>query len=57
MEDSEILNIVEDAFYNRFFIIDIIVRNNDSAIRDVLKHPYKVSQGKFLKLSKGKLDE
>ena len=57
MEDSEILNMVEDAFYNRFFVIDGIVRNNDSAIRDVLKHPYKGSQGQVVKSYKVKLDE
>ena len=43
MEASTILNMVEDAFYNRFFIIDVIVSNDDSTMRAVLKHPYKGS--------------
>ena len=41
MEASEILNMVEDAFYNSFFIIDVVVSDNESTMRDVLKHPYK----------------
>ena len=32
MEASAILNIVEDALYNCFFIVDIIASNNDSTI-------------------------
>ena len=30
MEASAILKMVDDAFYNRFFIIDLIVRDDDS---------------------------
>ena len=41
MEAYEILKMVEDASYNRFFIIDFMVSNNDSTMRAVLKHPYK----------------
>ena len=57
MEDSAILNMVEDVFYNRFFIIDIIVSDDDSMIRAVLKHPSKGAQGQVLKSSKGNLHE
>ena len=32
MEASAILKMVEDAFYNNFFIIDIIVSNDDSTM-------------------------
>ena len=56
MEASEILKMVEDTFYNRFFIIDVIVRNNDSTMRAVIKHPYKGARGQVLKSSKGKFD-
>ena len=57
MEASAILKMVEDAFYNRFFIIDVIVSDDDSTMRAVLKHPYKGAQGQVLKSSKGKLHE
>ena len=57
MEASTILKMVEDAFYNRFFIIDIIVSDNDSTMRAMLKHPSKGAQGQVLKSSKGKLHE
>ena len=39
MEASAILNMVEDAYYNCFFIIDVIVSDNDSTMRAVLKYP------------------
>ena len=55
MEASTIRKMVEDAFYNRFFIIDVIVSNNDSTMRAVIKHPYKGARGQVLKSSKGKL--
>ena len=48
---------VEDAFYNRFFIVDVIVSDGDSTMRAVLKHPLIGVRGQFLKTSKGKLDE
>ena len=32
MEASAILKMVEDAFYNRFIIIDVIVTGNDRKI-------------------------
>ena len=57
MEASEILKMVEDAFYNRFFIIDVIVSDDDSTMRAVLKHPSKGARGQVLKSSKGKLHE
>ena len=41
MEVSAILKMVEDAFYNRLFSIDIIVGDDDSMMRAVLKHPSK----------------
>ena len=48
---------VEDAFYNHFFIFDVIVIDDDIKIRAVLNHPSIGVQGKVLKSSKGKLDE
>ena len=51
------MKMVEDAFYNCFFITDITVADNDSTMRAVLKHPSKGSQGQVLESSKGKLDE
>ena len=57
MEASAILKMVEDAFYSRFFIIDVIVSDDDSTIRAVLKHPSKGARGRVLKSSEGKLDE
>ena len=55
MEASAILNMVEDAFLNRFFVIDIIVSDDDSTMRAVLKHPSKGDRGQVLKSPKGKL--
>ena len=57
MEASTILKMVEDALYTRFFIIDIIVSNDDSTMRAVLKHPSIYAQGQVMNSSKGKLDE
>ena len=57
MEASAILKMVEDALYNKFIIIDVIVRFNDRKIKFVIKHPSKCAQGQVLKSSKGKLDE
>ena len=57
MEASAILKLVEDAFYNRFFIIDVIVSDDDSKIRDVLKHTLIGVRGQVLNSPKGKLDE
>ena len=57
METSAILNMVEDAFLNCFFVIDIIVSDNDSTMQAVLKHPSKGARGQVLKSPKGKLHE
>ena len=57
MEVSEIVNMVEDAYYNCFFIIDVIVRNYEIKMRAVLKHPSKGDRGQVLNSSKGKIDE
>ena len=57
MEDYAILKMVEDAFYNRFFIIDSIVSDGDSTMQAMLKHPSIGVRGQVLKSSKGKLDE
>ena len=56
MEASAILKMVEDAYYNRFFIIDLIVSDDDSTMRAVLKNPIIGVRGQVLKTSKGKLD-
>ena len=57
MEASAILKMVEDAFYNCFFIIDVIFSDDDSTMRAVLKFPSKSSRGQVLKSSKEKLHE
>ena len=57
IEASAILKMVEDALYNCFFIIHVIVSNNDSTMRTVLKHPLIGVRGKVMKSSEGKNDE
>ena len=57
MEVSAILKMVEEAFYNRFFIIDVVFSDDDSTMRSVIKHPSKGARSQFLNSSKGKLDE
>ena len=57
MEDSDILKMVEDAFYNHFFIIDVIVSNDDSTMRSMLKHTPIGARGHVMKTPKVKLDE
>ena len=57
MEASAILNMVEDVFYNRFFINDFIFSNDGSTMGAVLKHPSEGARGRVLESSKGKLDE
>ena len=52
MEDYAILKMVEDAFYNHFFIIDVIVSDNDRTMQAVLKHPSRGARGQVLKSSK-----
>ena len=56
MEAAAILKMVEDAYYNRFFIIDVVVSGEDSTMRAVLKHQIIGVRGQVLKTSKGKLD-
>ena len=57
MEASAILEMVEDALYNHFFIIDVIISDNEITMQDVLKHPSKGAQSQFLKSLKRKLYE
>ena len=38
-------------------MVGVMVRDDDSLMRAVLKHPSKGVRGQFLKSSKGKLDE
>ena len=49
MEASAILKMVEDTFYNRFLIVEVIVSDDDSTMRAVLKHPSIGVQGQVLK--------
>ena len=49
MEASANLKMIEDAFYNCFFIIDIIVSDDDSTMQDVLKHSSKGARGQVIK--------
>ena len=56
MEASAILNMVEDAFYNRFFINHVTFSDDDSTIQAVLKNPSKGSRGQVLKSPKGNFD-
>ena len=57
MEASDILKMVEDAFYNRYFIVDVIVSYDDSTMRAMLTHPLIGVRVRVLKTSKGKIDE
>ena len=57
MKASAILKMVEDAFYNRFFIVEVIVSEDGSTMQAVLKHPLIGVRGQVLKTSKVKLDE
>ena len=57
MEAYDILKLVEDAFYNQFFIVDVIVSDDDSTIISVIKHPSIGVRGQVLKTSKGNFDE
>ena len=56
MEASAILKMVDDALYNHFFIIDVIVSDGDSTLRDVLEHQAIGVLGQVLKTPKGELD-
>ena len=57
MEATSITKMVKDAFYNIFFIIDVIVRNYNRIMLAVIKNSSKGDQGQVLNSSKGKLDE
>ena len=57
MEAGAILKMVEDAFRHHCFIIYSIVRDDDSTMQDVLKHPSIGVRGQLMKSSKGKLDK
>ena len=57
MEAAAILKMVEEAFHYLCFIIDGIVRNDDTTMQAVLKHPSISTQCQVLKSSKGKVDE
>ena len=57
MKASVIMKMVEDAFYNCFFVIDFIISNDYITIQAVLKHPSKGARGQVLNSSKVKLDE
>ena len=57
MEASVVLKMVEDAFYNRLFVVDVIVGDDDSTMRAALNNPLIGVRGQVLKTSKGKLHE
>ena len=57
MEADAILKMVEYAFRHHFFIIDVIVSNDESTIQAVLKNPSIGAWGQFMKSSNVKLDE
>ena len=57
MEASAILKMVEDAFYNLFFIFDVISSDENITMQAVLKHHLIGVRGQVLRTSKGKIDE
>ena len=57
MEADAIMKMVEDAFRNFRFIIDVIVSDGESTMLDLLKHSSRCDQGQFLKSYKGKLGD
>ena len=57
MEAYAIMNMIEDKFHHRCFIIDLIVSDNASTMRAVLKHTSRGYRVQVLKSSKGKLHE
>ena len=56
MKAAEILKMVEDAFRDHCFIIDVIVSDNDRTMRSMLKHTLIGSQVRVLESFKGNLD-
>ena len=57
MEAYSILKMVDYAFYNRFFTVDVIVSDDESTIRAGIKHPSIGVRDQVMKTSKGKFDE
>ena len=57
MEAYAIFKMVEDAFYNRSFIVDVIVSDSNSTMRAVIKHPLIGVRGQVMKTPQEKLDE
>ena len=57
MEADLILKMVEDAFRHCYFIIYVIVNNDDSNMQALLKNPSWGAWVQVIKSSKGKIDE
>ena len=57
MEASDILKMIEDTFYNQFFIVEFIVSDDNSTMQDVIKNPLIGVWGQVMKTSKVKLYE
>ena len=57
MEASTILKMVDDAFYNKIFIVDVIVNDDDSRMQAVLKYTSIGVRGQVLQAYKGNIDE
>ena len=55
MEASAIQKMAEDALYNFFFIIDVIVIDNNRTMQAVFNNLSKGARGQVLKSSKEKL--
>ena len=57
MESGAMMKMAEDALCHICFIIAVIISNNDSTIRAVLKHPSIDARGQVMNSSKIKIDE
>ena len=57
MEADAIMNMVEYAFYQCCFIIDVMVSDDKTTIKYVLNNQSRAAQGHAIKPPKGKLDE
>ena len=55
MEAYSILKMVDYAFYNRFFIVDVIVSDDERTIRAGIKHPSIGVRDQVMKTSKENL--
>ena len=51
------MKMVEDAYYNQFFIVDVIVSDNDSTMQSMLKNPLIGFRVQVLNSCKVKIDE